>query len=111
VNVAIDSNIMLFANHGCNGTYNYGLISDDDHENKVTEANYDIRSGVDLLQHVLIRAPAYCPIYERNLRRLMYFGGGWALRALRDIKKGEEILADYLTYIGDPDDAIDYARS
>lgn len=96
--VAIESSIMLFANHGCNGTYNFGVISGNDHDNKCTEADCDVRSSADLTQHVLIKAPAYCPIYERNIRRLMISGGGWALRALRDIKKGEEILVDYLTY-------------
>ncbi len=110
-NVAIDSSIMLFANHGCNGTYNFGVISGSDIDDTLTEADYDIRSNADLTERVLIKAPAYCPICERNLRRMMISGGGWALRALRDIKKGEEILVDYLIYTGDPEYAIDYARS
>ena len=113
VNVAIDSDVMLFTNHGCNGTYNFGLLSSKDHDNQITEVNFHARISADLTQNmnILIKAPAYCPIYERNLRRLMVNGGAWACRALRKIKKGEEILHDYLTYSGDLDDATEYARS
>ena len=109
----VDSSIDLFANHGCNGTYNFGLLSSKDHDNQITEVNFHARISADLTQNmnILIKAPAYCPIYERNLRRLMVNGGAWACRALRKIKKGEEILHDYLTYSGDLDDATEYARS
>ena len=101
----------MFANHGCNGTYNFGLLSSKDHDDQITEVNFPDRIDADLIQQLLIQAPAYCPIYERNLRRLMVNCGAWACRALRNIKKGEEILHDYLTYSGDLDDATEYARS
>ena len=107
----VDSSIDLFANHGCNGTYNFGLLSSKDRDDQITEVNFPVRIDADLTQQILIKAPAYCPIYERNLRRLMVNGGAWACRALRKIKKGEEILHDYLTYSGDLDDATEYARS
>ena len=101
----------MFANHGCNGTYNFGWLSSKDHDNQITEVNFPVRIDADLAQNILIKAPAYCPIYERNLRRLMVNCGAWACRALRHIKKGEEILHDYLIYSGDLDDATEYARS
>ena len=103
---AIESSIMLFMNHGCNGTYNYGIAGE--YDEVVTETNYEVRNIDDLIQRILIKAPAYSPVYERNLRHILTNGGAYALR---DIKEGEEILCDYLEFVGDPKYAIDEARS
>ena len=52
---------------------------------------------MDLMNRVPV---AYSPVYERHLRQLMSIGDV----TLRDIAQGEEILCNYLLFVGDPDD-------
>ncbi|KAL9187988.1 hypothetical protein ACHAXT_006366 [Thalassiosira profunda] len=81
-------------NHGCNGTYNYG----DDDVDLSTEWAVDLDNApMDLMNRVPV---AYSPVYERHLRQLMSIGDV----TLRDITQGEEILCNYLLFVGDPDD-------
>mmetsp|Transcript_17214 Transcript_17214/g.27953 ORF Transcript_17214/g.27953 Transcript_17214/m.27953 type:complete len:145 (+) Transcript_17214:129-563(+) len=88
----VGSGIFIFCNHGCNGTYNYG-----DDGIGFTEMNVDLDSAPE---NVLNKATdVYNPAFERHLRQIMEMGD----YTLRDIGKGEEILCNYLSYVGDPD--------
>jgi len=89
----IDSSITTFCNHGCNGTTNYG----DKDKVDLTETNADLNNPHE---DVLTKAVVYSPVMERHLRQHLSIGD----YTLRDIKKDEEILCDYLTFVGDPDD-------
>jgi len=84
--VFVDSSIITFVNHGCKGSYNVGAVTDED------------EFGVDL------KAPAeegkshtgtsvFNPVIDRHL----FFSGD---SSIRDIKAGEEILDNYLVFIG-----------
>ncbi len=87
----IDSGIALFCNHGCNGTYNVGELGD----NGYTEMSVDLHHA----EGELVKSAAiFSPIAERHMR--LFWGQYFSLR---DIKQGEEILCNYLEYIGDPD--------
>ena len=88
----IDSGISGFCNHGCNGTYNYG-----DNDIDFTEMNVDENQPVDSLFN---QAHVYSPIFERHLRQILGTGD----ETLRQIKKGEEIFCNYLSFIGHRDD-------
>mmetsp|Transcript_10902 Transcript_10902/g.24080 ORF Transcript_10902/g.24080 Transcript_10902/m.24080 type:complete len:970 (-) Transcript_10902:202-3111(-) len=102
--MAVDSGIMLFMNHGCNGTYNYGWVMDEDREIQFTETNVDLinLNLTEIAEHLLNEAQVYSPAGERNLWHTLNSGD----YALRDIKKGEEVLTDYLAFVGssDPDE-------
>ncbi|KAL7541057.1 hypothetical protein ACHAXR_010609 [Thalassiosira sp. AJA248-18] len=94
---AVDSGVMLFMNHGCNGTNNYGYIYDEDRE-IFTENSIDLDDITEIIQQNLLNsAEAYSPAMERNYRHGLNSGD----YALREIKKGEEILTDYLSFSGD----------
>ena len=59
--------------------------------------NVDLDSAPE---NVLDKATdVYNPAFERHLRQIMEMGD----YTLRDIGKGEEILCNYLSYVGDPD--------
>ncbi len=89
----VDSGLMMFCNHGCSGTYNLGRVTG------FTEANVDLKEP----QESLFRKPGgFKPVIERNMRRyLVDIGEGMTNRA---IKQGEELLCDYLLYIGSAQD-------
>lgn len=86
---SVDSNIAFFMNHGCNGTYNFG-----EEYSPTTEDNADLTS---IPSEYDTTANVYSPVIERHLRA--YTSG--PDRTLRDIKAGEEILANYLAYVAD----------
>lgn len=84
----IDSGIALFSNHGCNGTYNVGVPG-----TVHTEMSVDLQHAVgDAVDHDLI----FSPFVERHIRQTLIQD-----TTLRDIKEGEEILSNYLDFIGD----------
>ena len=89
----VDSSILTFCNHGCNGTANYG----DEDNIDVTEMNVDLYNPPE---GVLIKAAVYSPVMERHLRSHLSVGD----YTLGDIKTGEEIVCNYLAFVGDPDD-------
>lgn len=89
---SVDSNIAFFMNHGCNKTYNFG-----DEYSPVTELNAD---PTFIPPEYDTRAEIYCPVIERNLRA--YTSG--PDRTLRDIKAGEEVLANYLAFVANDED-------
>lgn len=92
-------------NHGCNGTKNYGsdprlLINTGV---TITEINYDPSSSSsdDLVES----APVYSPVHERHLQQIHKFGD----LTLRSIKKGEEIVTDYMEFGGDEEGLLEDA--
>jgi hypothetical protein len=89
--VAVDSGIMTFVNHGCNKTYNVG------EESSVDEltANDDVFPD-DLSGNSHAQTSTYNPVVDRHLRNE-------ADQSIRDIKAGEEILDNYLAFIGAED--------
>merc|ERR1712194_63898 len=89
----VESSIMLFCNHGCNGTYSFG--SEEGQELGLTETNVDLNRIPEALQDE--EASVYSPLFERHLRQKLTFGVD---TTLRDIRQGEEILCDYLEYVG-----------
>lgn len=88
----VDSGISTFCNHGCNGTWTIG-----DEDDYFTELNVDLNEPPkDFLNHEYV----YSPVFERHLRQIMSVGS----YTLRDIKAGEEILCNYLSFVGDAAD-------
>ena len=87
----VDSGAMMFCNHGCNGSYNLGIVTG------FTEVNVDLTKPPKEIIH---KPSAFNPVKERNIRQyLVNHGGG---KANRNITQGEELLCDYLQYVGDP---------
>uniref|UniRef100_A0A7S2HCC7 PABS domain-containing protein n=1 Tax=Helicotheca tamesis TaxID=374047 RepID=A0A7S2HCC7_9STRA len=92
--ISVDSSIMTFVNHGCNGTHNMGPLNGG---TKLTElsASLDSMPG-DLRDEEYI---LHDIVSARHLPHLL--GGGDF--ALCDIKAGEEILNNYLDFTANPD--------
>jgi len=86
-----EASIMRFCNHGCNGTFNYGRIGN------MTEVNADPKQPPPEL---LYGIAGFNPVLERNMRHLL----STVDKTTKDIKKGEEILCNYLEYVGNPSD-------
>jgi hypothetical protein len=89
----VDSGILMFCNHGCNGTFNYGSGR---HIN-FTETTVDPKQPPD---SIFQRQHIFSPVIERNIRSWLSSGE----ITYRHIEKGEEILCNYLEYIGDSSD-------
>jgi hypothetical protein len=86
---SVDPSIMTFINHGCNGTYNMGTVT------SVTEMNADHdEMPLDIYENVL-ESYVYNPFIDRNHHT--YLNGYDVL--LRDVKAGEELLDNYVTYL------------
>ena len=85
----VDSSIELFCNHGCNQTYSYGDGT------SYTEMNVDLGAIPQEIQNNA-KASAFCPSCERHLRQALSLGDS----AMRDIKAGEEIYCNYLSFVG-----------
>lgn len=82
--VFVDSSIITFVNHGCNGTYNVGVKTDYNEFSSNLDAPTD---DLDGRSHT--GTSVFNPVVDRHL----FFGGD---ESLRDIKAGEEILDNYL---------------
>jgi hypothetical protein len=102
VNFVVESSILLFMNHGCNGTYNFG-----DDVNSFTEMNFESSYTKDsIIANALIsKTPPFSPVLERHLGLQTMYGD----LTLRDINEGEEILTDYLHFGGDQDGIMEDA--
>ncbi len=87
----VDSGPLMFCNHGCNGTYNLGHVSG------FTEANVDLKEPPESIVH---KPGAFTLVTERNIRQYL-MNEGVTNRAM---KEGEELLCDYLLYIGSAQD-------
>ena len=95
----VDSGIPTFCNHGCNGTYNYadyhrkynGEYYEEEEGEDYTEMNVDLdHVPEDLLNKA---SSVFSPVFERHLRQISAVGGDTS----RDIRRGEEILCNYLS--------------
>jgi len=86
-------------NHGCNGTKNFGSNPD----STITETNFDPSSSST--DDLVNTAPVYSPVHERHLLQLLKFGD----LTLRFIKKGEEIVTDYMEFGGDEESLLEDA--
>lgn len=83
----VDSGALMFCNHGCNGTYNFGRATG------FTEANVDLKEPPESI----VRKPrAFKPVTERNIRQYLVDEG----TTNRAMERGEELLCDYLRYVG-----------
>lgn len=89
----VDSDIMTFVNHGCNGTYNIGVHTD------VNEFTISIDDPPENLLGRSESVHLFNPAVDRGY---VYVNGG-PNAALRDIRAGEEILDNYLLFIGTGD--------
>jgi len=90
-NMAVESGIMLFMNHGCNGTNNYGQETD------LNEMSVDLKSITEVPEEFTFRGNApYSPVFDRNWRHALNLGG----YTLRDIKAGDELFTTYLSLAG-----------
>jgi hypothetical protein len=102
VHFVVESCILLFMNHGCNGTLNYG-----DEDNKpFNEMNVESLFTKDLGMEYVSKTPPFSPVIERHLGQQAMYGDV----TLRDIKRGEEVLTDYLAFGGDIDGLLEDAR-
>ncbi len=79
----------MFCNHGCNGSYNLCV-----HGSVDNEATVDPNQPPDSV--LLKLGIGFSPALERNFRQVLTSGD----TTNRDIKKGEEILCNYLEFIG-----------
>ncbi len=100
INLVVESNILLFMNHGCNGRFNYAWASDDPLL-QFTEMNVGSLLTKDLDSLFKVGA-AFNPVYERHLWQMSKSGDV----TLRDIKDGEEILTNYLLFSGNIDEMM-----
>jgi hypothetical protein len=86
---------MTFANHGCNGTYNFGTPTSS------SEATLEL--GVPVLSVYDARNDPFNPFIERRYFTLELTH----MIAVKDIAAGEELLDNYLPY-GGGDDQHDF---
>jgi len=89
--VVVDSSIMTFVNHGCNGTNNVGLVSE------ITELTADL----NFMPEEFVakgHSTLYNPAADRHLPH--YIAG--AEISFRPIRAGDEILDNYLAFIAVP---------
>jgi len=91
--VTVDSTITTFTNHGCNGSYNSGEFTD---LNEFTADLTAMPAALDPDQGKSV----YNPVEDRHFR-LMLSGND---KSLRDIAAGEELLDNYLGFIGHSSD-------
>ena len=83
---------------GCNDSYNYGYIEDEDNV-VITEKDADTYNMTEMTKRFVNLAPVFSPVFERNLMHSLNSGD----YALRDIPKGEEVTTDYLAFSGSED--------
>ena len=90
--VFVDSSIITFVNHGCHGSYNVGL------ETEVDEFTADPDFIPEMLNG---KSHAGTSTFNPFVDRTLFFT---ADISSRDIKASEEILDNYLAFIGGDDD-------
>eukprot|EP00548_Thalassiothrix_antarctica_P004162 CAMPEP_0194146414 /NCGR_PEP_ID=MMETSP0152-20130528/20575_1 /TAXON_ID=1049557 /ORGANISM="Thalassiothrix antarctica, Strain L6-D1" /LENGTH=776 /DNA_ID=CAMNT_0038846929 /DNA_START=377 /DNA_END=2707 /DNA_ORIENTATION=+ len=84
----VDSSILTFINHGCKGIYNLG--------GRVKPGGNEQTANPSFMpdEYFAHSREIYKPVLDRNMRMAA------SDRTLRDITAGEEILQDYLAFIG-----------
>lgn len=90
--VVVDSCIITFVNHGCRGTYNVGTETDVDEF--TADPNVPIEALNGRLHHT--GGCIFDPVIDRHLFRMGDVSN-------KDIKAGDEILENYLAFIGSED--------
>jgi len=85
---SIDSGILEFMNHGCNGTANYGYHS------SLTEWNADTNT---LPEELDTTDSPYNIVFDRHMKQVFDSGD----YTLREIAEGDEIFSNYLDYSGE----------
>ncbi len=92
----MDSSILTFINHGCNGTYNVDFGS----SISARESDYITEQNASMEDKKNNQVKMYDPLTDRR------DVGGWGTIdvALRDIAAGEEILCNYV-FFTDNDEA------
>lgn len=86
---------MTFTNHGCKGTYNTGEDTGD-----LTEFTADLKEMPYALHMDREGKFVYNPVADRHLR--MTISG--KEKTIREVKKGEEVLDNYLAFVGHASD-------
>ena len=92
----VDSGILTFVNHGCNGTNNIGDGSSSHEKDSVyfNEATLDL-SQIDEPPQGTSRASIFDPVSDRHLHSL---ATGYDSTS-RDVKAGEELFQNYFYFI------------
>lgn len=89
VGYSVEPSILTFTNHGCNGTYNQGLPM------PVTEMNASLTEMPTILDESYAETYFYDPFTDRSLMLHMHVNE----HTLRDLKAGDELLDNYLSYL------------
>ena len=85
----MDSSIVTFVNHGCKGSYNVG-VETSYHEFSV-DLDTPMEAAINGKSHT--GTSLFNPVIDRHL----FFSGDVTVR---DIQAGEELLDNYLAFIG-----------
>jgi hypothetical protein len=88
----VDSALLTFVNHGCNGTYNIGVVTGFDESTVNTDVIPDELSGKSHQG-----TSTFNPVVDRHLNNN-------ACMNIRAIKAGEEILDNYLAFSSSEED-------
>ena len=88
----VDSGILTFVNHGCEGSFNVGGTNSNWTEMTVNADHPPPKEFTET-------APFYNPVLERHFRQIVSSGD----YSLRDIKAGEEITNTYLGFFWRPE--------
>lgn len=90
----VDSSILTFINHGCNGTYNHAHLGD---SYELHEFSADVSKMPEEYQE---DRSVYNPVRDRNIP----FWSSSLDFTTRDISAGEELLTNYLAFVGHASD-------
>ena len=94
----VDSSMLTFINHGCNGTNNFGESHFDIFDSAYgNEAHLD-PTAVDVPSSSVSRFSIFDPVVDRNL--LLLVAGNYETK--RDIGSGDELFQNYIFLITDP---------
>jgi len=93
----VDSSLLTFINHGCNGTNNFGEM----HLN-TTDAVYSNEASIDPTKvgkpgTLRLRTTVFDPVVDR--RSILFSAGNFV--AKRHIEEGEELFQNYLYFVTD----------
>jgi hypothetical protein len=88
---SVEPSILTFTNHGCNRTFNQGMVL------PVTEMDADLDHMPDILYGNVAETYFYNPFIDRNLFLIMHVNEV----TLKDVKAGDELLDNYLSYLSE----------
>jgi len=87
--VVVDSSILTFANHGCNGQYNIGEVTEFNEFTANTEVMPENVRGK--------KSSKFSPVIDRHLFH-------HSIQAIKDMSAGDEILDNYIVFTSDEED-------